>query len=310
MNPSRPGFPPGMQVLERGWLSSNSVLFSGPDGTALVDSGYWTHAPTTLALVSQALGGRALDRLLNTHLHSDHCGGNAALQAAYPALRTSIPPGLADAVARWDSEALGYEPTGQQCPRFHFVDLLVPGREVRLGDRMWQVHAAPGHDPDAVVLFEPASRTLISADALWEDGFGVIFPELDGESAFGDVAATLDLIDRLAPRWVVPGHGRPFEYGAAVLARARERLGRFVADPASHARHAAKVLIKFKLLDCRSIARETLHAWVAGTSCLASIHARAGGGQPLRGWVDDLLAQLERSGAARAAGETIHDRSA
>ena len=131
MSPSRPAFPPGMQVLERGWLSSNSVLFSGPDGTALVDSGYWTHAPTSLALVSRALGGRALDRLLNTHLHSDHCGGNAALQAAYPALRTSIPPGLADAVARWDSEALGYEPTGQQCPRFQFVDLLVPGREVR-----------------------------------------------------------------------------------------------------------------------------------------------------------------------------------
>jgi hypothetical protein len=32
---------------------------------------------------------------------------------------------------------------------------------------------------------------LLSADALWENGFGVIFPELDGESGFAEAA----------PRW-------------------------------------------------------------------------------------------------------------
>src|SRR5690606_25945662 len=69
--------PPSIQVFERGWLSSNNILFTGADGTALVDSGYVTHAPQTLALVRQVLAGRPLERLLNTHLHSDHCGGNA-----------------------------------------------------------------------------------------------------------------------------------------------------------------------------------------------------------------------------------------
>ena len=51
---------------------------------ALVDTGYATHAPQTLALVQQALGARPLDLIVNTHLHSDHCGGNALLQAAWP----------------------------------------------------------------------------------------------------------------------------------------------------------------------------------------------------------------------------------
>jgi hypothetical protein len=32
---------------------------------------------------------------------------------------------------------------------------------------------------------------LISADALWENGFGVVFPELEGDDAFAIVAATL-----------------------------------------------------------------------------------------------------------------------
>jgi glyoxylase-like metal-dependent hydrolase (beta-lactamase superfamily II) len=45
-----------------------------------------------------------------------------------------------------------------------------------------------GHDPHSVILFEPVSRVLISADALWERGFGVIFPELEGVEAFDEVA--------------------------------------------------------------------------------------------------------------------------
>ncbi|MEY4073121.1 MAG: hypothetical protein RJA29_478, partial [Pseudomonadota bacterium] len=34
--------PSDMQFIERGWLSSNSLLLTGPDDTALVDSGYHT----------------------------------------------------------------------------------------------------------------------------------------------------------------------------------------------------------------------------------------------------------------------------
>ena len=72
-----------MQVFERGWLSSNNVLFIGKEETALIDTGYATHAPQTLALTRHALQGRPLDRIVNTHLHSDHCGGNALLQRTY-----------------------------------------------------------------------------------------------------------------------------------------------------------------------------------------------------------------------------------
>ena len=70
--------PPTMRVFERGWLSSNNVLLFDDDSSAtLVDTGYVSHRTQTLALVQSALGGRKLTRILNTHLHSDHCGGNA-----------------------------------------------------------------------------------------------------------------------------------------------------------------------------------------------------------------------------------------
>ena len=68
--------PPGVHVFERGWLSANNVLLLDAHSTTLVDSGYVTHQAQTLALVAQGLQGRVLDQLVNTHLHSDHCGGN------------------------------------------------------------------------------------------------------------------------------------------------------------------------------------------------------------------------------------------
>lgn len=86
--------PPGVTVFERGWLSANNILLQDAERSVLVDSGYMTHAAQTCALVRQALGERALDLLVNTHLHSDHCGGNAALQRQWPALQTWIPPGV------------------------------------------------------------------------------------------------------------------------------------------------------------------------------------------------------------------------
>ena len=47
------------------------------------------------------------------------------------------------------------------------------------------------------MLFDAAHGVLIAADALWEDGFGVVFPEIDGEPGFDDVGTVLDL-DRAA----------------------------------------------------------------------------------------------------------------
>ena len=297
--------PPGVTVFERGWLSANNILFTGAGGTALVDSGYWTHAEQTLALVSGVLCERPLDLLVNTHLHSDHCGGNAALQARYPKVETRIPPGLAADVQNWDPVALTYVPTGQHCPRFRIGGALLAGSTVDLGDLTWEIHSAPGHDPHSIVLFEPSTRTLISADALWENGFGVIFPELEGDRGFDEVAATLDLIERLAPAVVIPGHGSVFSDVRLAIDTARRRLDGFVRDPERHANHAAKVLLKFKLLELQRMNFDDAVTWVADTEYLEIVHRRWFSETPLIRWVEQLGDGLVRSGAARREGTAL-----
>lgn len=306
-NSGTPRLPPEITVLERGWLSANNILFIGAESTALVDTGYCTHAAQTVALVEGALQGRPLDRVLNTHLHSDHCGGNAALQQTWPALRTFIPPGQADHVRQWDANALSYTPTGQDCPPFRMDGVLQPGTEVLLGDRAWQVHAAPGHDPHSVVLFEPADAVMISADALWENGFGVVFPELEGDSAFAEVAATLDLIESLAPRTLIPGHGRVFTDLARALDTARRRLAGFVQSPEKHARYAAKVLVKYKLLEWQRIESRQLWDWAGATPYFALLHQRYFSDEPMQAWLDGTLQDLVRSGAAAVQGSQVHN---
>jgi glyoxylase-like metal-dependent hydrolase (beta-lactamase superfamily II) len=294
-----------IRVFERGWLSSNNVLLVDGDDSVLVDTGYATHAMQTVQLVNTAMSGKPLRQVVNTHLHSDHCGGNAALTAAYPELRISIPPGQFDAVVAWDSAALTHSPTGQQCPAFKVDGKLERGVDIVVGSRRWQVHAAPGHDPHSVVLFEEASRSLISADALWENGFGVVFPELEGVDSFSEVGETLDLIEALAPSVVIPGHGRVFTDVVGALARARARLAYFVSNPRQHAKHAAKVLIKFHLLAVHSQSLASLTDWLTATDYLADIHKIHFSNIGFAAWTSELLREMGSAGALNIGADWI-----
>lgn len=299
--------PSDMRFLERGWLSSNSLLLLGPDETALIDSGYFTHADQTVELVRHALAGRTLNRLFNTHLHSDHCGGNAAIQMAWPDSRTLIPPGSADAVREWNEDGLTFRPTGQFCPTFTFHQILPAGSHLMIASRRWDIHAAPGHDPDSVLLFQPDTGVLLSADALWEHGFGVVFPEIVGEPGFSDVGRTLDLIEQLQPKIIVPGHGRVFTDLTGALSRARERLHLFMNDPLKHASHAAKVLIKFHMMAIQECSHEDLLNWCDSSSYLHLLQRTHYAQFTMHGWTNTLIDSLVKSGALLRQNDHIHN---
>jgi glyoxylase-like metal-dependent hydrolase (beta-lactamase superfamily II) len=301
----------GLTVLERGWLSSNNLLIHaapGETGAVLVDSSHLHHAPQTVALLQHALGARPLARVLNTHLHSDHCGGNAAVRAAFGAL-VSVPPGQAEAVRQWDEPQLSHHQTAQRLQRFEVDALHRPGQVLVAGGREWQVLAAPGHDPHSVLLFDAAHGVLVSADALWENGFGVVFPELSGEPGFDDVGQVLDLIAALPVRLVVPGHGAPFTDVAAALQRARQRLAGMRADPARHARHGLKVLLKYHLMEERRQALTGVLAWAAAAPLAQALWQRfaPSGLATLQDWARQLLDEMVRTGVLARDGDTVLD---
>lgn len=308
-NPRMP-MPPfaalGLTLIERDWLSANQIVFAAaPDSPAtVVDTGYVTHADTTLALVSHALGAAPLARIVNTHLHADHCGGNQRLQRAWPDVQTWVPQASLAAVRAWDTWALGYARVHQHCPPFIADHGLAPGATLHLGGRPWHVHAAPGHDPHAVLLWEPASRTLIAGDALWQARLAIIFPELDDADGFAPTRATLDLIEQLAPRWVIPGHGPAFADVASALAASRRRLDQFEAEPRRHDAHAARALLMFALMARTAPSRAALQADLQATPVFQQM-ARRLGQHDLAAWTDALVQRLLDDGWVAQQGDTL-----
>ena len=243
---------PGVTVIERGWLNCNQIILKSPDRNVLVDSGYGRHADATIGYVADALQNAPLHWLINTHCHSDHMGGNRALRARY-GCRLTIPAGEVKHVVPWTEQSCWAEEMDQYAEEFVFDDTMTAGETFDAGGFSWQAHAAPGHDMDALMLFAAAPRILITGDALWERGMGFVWPQqlhdTHGNPFIHAARAALYAIEKLDPAIVVPGHGAPFSNVANALADARGKLMAFECDPAKNARHVAKGLFVFTLLD-------------------------------------------------------------
>ncbi len=76
-------FPSNIYVQERGWLSANQIYIHNGQDVDVIDSGFCLHSQQTIDLLQfylNQLPELRTRHLINTHLHSDHCGGNHALQ--------------------------------------------------------------------------------------------------------------------------------------------------------------------------------------------------------------------------------------
>ena len=302
-----PLLPAGIHFWERGWLSSNAILLDDGHSSILIDSGYVTHSSSLISLLSGHLKNRSLDLLVNTHLHSDHCGGNFAVQSQFFEVKTLIPFGPFKAVCEWDNDVLSFKATGQSCPRFQADVPMHSGDVYSWAGFDWEVHASPGHDHDALLLFNPEHRILISADALWANGFGVVFPEICGGTGFAEVSSTLDLIEKLNPKIVLPGHGPLIENLPAALSVARSKIKRFIDSPELHASHAAKVLLKFKLLEWQSVDISDFKLWALNTPLLMDVHQAFFSSFTANSWIDNLASELVNKNVACLDGLKIQN---
>lgn len=288
----------GLQVLQRGWLSSNNIVFGRRENcpATVVDTGYDSHARQTASLVSACLSGTPLERVVNTHLHSDHCGGNAALQAASDC-DVWVPEVSIEAVAEWDESRLTFEQTGQTCQRFIAHGALEVGNEVVMGGYPWEILRAPGHDAEAVMFFQRESRVLISGDALWEDRLAIIFSVLQTSAGFADTRAVLADIEAIDPLIVIPGHGAPFSGVAGAIAASRKRLDSFEANPGKHLQYAARALTMFHMLEVRRMPHRDLIAWLQQTPIFGQLTGRddAGLSDPLSS-ANSVVARLVADG--------------
>ncbi len=81
----------------------------------------------------------------------------------------------------------------------------------------------------------------------------MVFPALDGVSGFRETRATLQMIEELDARIVIPGHGKPFTEVKKAIEVAHSRIDYLEGDPLRNAQNGIKVLLKFLLMERQRI---------------------------------------------------------
>lgn len=201
----------------------------GRDKDLLIDTGLGTASlkEEIHDLVDKPLGAVA------THIHFDHIGGlhefderivhvdEADGMAHYKRFaglsREALGPQVLDGLAaagypieeEWLIDALpepGFDPEAFTITSTAATRIVEEGAILDLGDRHFEVLHLPGHSPGSIGLWEAASGTLFSGDAIYD---GPLLDELEGCN-IPDYVATMKRLRELPVDVVHGGHDPSF----------------------------------------------------------------------------------------------------
>lgn len=205
-------------------LRCNIWHVRGRDRDLVVDTGLGVASLTAAA--ADLFGADIL--AVATHAHMDHMGGfhefeQRAIHAAEAGAAESAAENLPLDVGAYNEQdlawftSIGYDVsagllTAVPCTGFDLAGhamvgaaptrTLVEGDIVDLGDRAFEVLHLPGHSPGSIGLWESASGTLFSGDAVYD---GPLLDQIPGADV-DDYLATMDRLLELPVTVVHAGH--------------------------------------------------------------------------------------------------------
>lgn len=207
----------------------------------LVETGY----PNGVGLLKTGLAEAgvtpsAIQHAIISHVHIDHSGGAAPLVGENPDLNVYIHEATADHLV----EPTGLTESSQNAMGEHFAEMGAPdpvpaenvvpvgddGHTIDAGDRRLDLVPTPGHSPDHLSVWDPASGTLFANEAV-----GSYYPRVDrwlppATLPRFDVPAVRDSADRLREYdadCLAMSHFGVRTNPEAALDRAVERLDQF-----------------------------------------------------------------------------------
>jgi len=223
----------GVHMLSTG-RGGNVGLSVGPDGVLLIDTQFAPIAPFLDRAQRAVSGDRAVDLVLNTHLHGDHVLGNEyfAQAGAVILAHESVRPALENPVT---AQLTGSTPdplSGGYLP----VVNLIGGETLTLNGQTVRLHHAPAAHTAGDIWVHFVEADVIHAGDLLFSGW---FPYIDldnGGTVEGMIAGMQAIADAAGPdTQVIPGHGplstkADLEASIAMLTEARARVAALVAQ--------------------------------------------------------------------------------
>lgn len=143
----------------------NVVLYNGPAGVTLVDSGLATETTALLSLIDELRVQSPVTTLINTHWHEDHTGGNEALRDRGASIVAHVNTGLwlgADFAVEWRNQVYKPRPAAALPDQtFYTTDTL------DLGDATAEIeHYPQAHTDGDITVFFPDSNVVVAGGLL------------------------------------------------------------------------------------------------------------------------------------------------
>jgi glyoxylase-like metal-dependent hydrolase (beta-lactamase superfamily II) len=193
----------------RTFSPTTSTLVTGATETVLIDAQF---IRTRIGALGDmiARSGKTLTTIYVTHAHADHYFGLGQLLERFPTARAVATPAVVDAIRaaqdadlQWFGELFGdllASPTAIPSP--------LDGNVLELdGHALTVIEVGRGDIPSSTVVHIPVLGAVIAGDIVYNQIHQML--GLSGPDQWSQWIASVDRIERLAPRIVVAGHKKP-----------------------------------------------------------------------------------------------------
>lgn len=181
------------------------IVYDDTKEALLIDPGFYNERELRQAERFVEAEGLTIKKVVNTHLHIDHCCGNGLAEAAW---------GVKPEACELDLYL--FDTLGEQAKMFGLeipqiaptapAPTLKPGSVIKIGKMNFEVLLVPGHSTGSIAFYEKAEKAIFAGDVLFRCGVGRT--DLAGGSDEILRHTLLDVIFKLPPETrVFCGHG-------------------------------------------------------------------------------------------------------
>jgi glyoxylase-like metal-dependent hydrolase (beta-lactamase superfamily II) len=250
--------------IERGYLNANHFVYRG-EPPVLIDTAYITDFAETAGIIN-GLGVRLSDisRIITTHCHCDHIGGNKLIHKESGCEIWLHELGR-QFIASKDAWSTWWSYYNQKAEFFPCSGSLQDGDVIDIGPHRFEVLHTPGHAADGLVLYNRKNKLLLSSDTLWENDIAVHTVRIEGSAAVYNTQRSLERLGRLEVDRVCPGHGRLFADFNSALTRSLARADAYIADRTLVGADVLKKITVYTLLMQKSVAADAFYELLMDT---------------------------------------------